>query len=902
MIGFDVAQFFPSINHELLIAICERRGLPPTFIRWLRAYFLPRSSTFRFGNDSSPPFECPHVGVGQGSALSPTFAGITASPLMFILHNFFRAHHDFRFSYFHMYVDDGNIMVSSPSIDNNLRLIPILYEIITTTLHRSGLLLEHEKTEAMHFIHTANSSQRPHVHAPITLPGLPHPIRPPDQLRHLGFWLDPHLSWKYHVSWYAHRASTTTIATRMLGSSTRGLLPQQRRRIYIACVLPVLTYGCQVWFREKGVKHLLKRLSTSQNLALRWISGHFRSAPVGSLETAAGVLPIHLYCRRLQVSYRLRVHTLMPSHPIKSLFPSRYPLVHNSPHAAFYPPLRTPRSHIYHTTLGSISSLPHVPDLPTVNAVCDRYDPTDLDCQPGNRVIDLFADHIHLNLSHPKKSDDDAIRAWICNNLQPRIDQAHADPNTIVIYTDGSATTDGANSSSGFVAYFPHHNVLTEQAHWSGRGFSFDAELIAILQALSHFISHSLATYHLHIFTDSESSAKSLFHTKKGRQQLLDINSTLRDWFSLSDRNHLHISYCPSHMGIEGNERVDRLIANLDPPPNSSPAMHSHFSYEKRRITVDTVRAWTELTVRPNPLTGQPEPDPAYWGRDYIHTPATHIFDPAQAGSFIRRFGKLSIVAFSRLARASVNHTCTGAYRAKFRAHAEEPTRCSCGYSPRGPETIHDRHHVFFECPFYYRGDITDPEHLLDLDPFPMILSFFSLNPGAFSFDDAPVDTTSWDNDTIDPRLEFLINLIGDLAMRHDSIRARLPIPDLDLTDSDLEPAAIVHAFKRQAHSRTFNPDLLPLLDLAHEFRQESRYRHYVKSLRARGHKYNISNDLFLTLRRRLLRTRNGRKSRHSFRRAGSAPPQTDDALCRALSPPSSPPSISDIVTSSDTP
>nr|VWO98329.1 Phosducin domain-containing protein [Ganoderma boninense] len=893
MVGFDVAQFFPSINHDLLIAICERRGFAPIFIRWLRAYFLPRSSSFRFGNDFSPPFACPSVGVGQGSSLSPTFSGIAASPLMYILHHHFRSHSEFRHSYFHMYVDDGNIMVTSPSIHSNLRLIAILYDIVTTTLHRSGLVLEHEKTEAIHFVHTANSTERQLIKTPIPLPGVPHPIIPSDHLRHLGFWLDPHLSWKYHVNWYAHRAKTTTEASRMLGSSTRGLLPYHRRQLYISCVLPVLTYGCQVWFREKGVKHLLKRLSVAQNLALRWITGHFRTAPTGSLETKAGILPIHLYCRRLQASYRLRIHTLMPSHPIKSLFPSRYPLVSNSPHSPFYPPLRTPRAHIYHTALGSISSLPHIPESPLENAVCDTYDPTDNECQPGNRVIDVFADRIHLNLDHPpKRADDDAIAKWIQHSLQPRIHQAHDDPYTIAIYTDGSAKTDGSSSSSGFVAYYPAYTVLTEQAKWSGRGFSFDAELIAILEAVSYLISSSLATYHLHIFTDSESAAKTLFHTKSGRQQLLSLNATLRTWFLSSERNHLYISYCPSHMGIEGNERVDRLIANLSPPPHVSPSSLTHFSFEKRRITVDTIAAWTASTTRPNPLTGLPEPDPTYWGHDFLHSEAAHVFNPASASSFIRRFGKMSIVTFARLARVLNNHTFT-------EATLSSPNTSSTWIPSRR----------------------SSPS---------------SLNPGAFSAQDAPPDTSDWADDEVDPRLELLINLVADLALRHDDVLARLPVPgplsppsgDQALRHSSararlLDPsrypaahmskAAAIHSFKQHARSQPFRAELLPLLELAHEFKQESRLRRHVKALRARGHKYALTDDAFCVLRKRLLRLRPGRKSRSSFRREGSRTPvpaasaarrpTTPTAIAaapRALSPPSPSPSISEVSCNSD--
>ncbi|TBU38629.1 hypothetical protein BD309DRAFT_840480, partial [Dichomitus squalens] len=74
---------------------------------------------------------------------------------------------------------------------------------------------------------------------------LANPLRPQPVVRILGYLLDSTLSWKKHIAFWANRASTTAIATRMLGSSLRGLSPLQRRRLYVSCVLPVLTYGCQ---------------------------------------------------------------------------------------------------------------------------------------------------------------------------------------------------------------------------------------------------------------------------------------------------------------------------------------------------------------------------------------------------------------------------------------------------------------------------------------------------------------------------------------------------------------------------------------------------------------------------------------------------------------------------------
>ncbi|KAI1787811.1 hypothetical protein LXA43DRAFT_864128, partial [Ganoderma leucocontextum] len=91
---------------------------------------------------------------------------------------------------------------------------------------------------------------------------------------------------------------------------------------------------------------------------------------------------------------------------------------------------------------------------------------------------------------------------------------------------------------------------------------------------------------------------------------------------------------------------------------------------------------------------------------------------------------------FVQLGRVITNHTVTSAHRAKFYPCANEPTNCTCHYSPRGTP-IHNHHHVLFECPLYYRRETIQLKHLFELDLFLKILSFFNLNHGTFFFQDA---------------------------------------------------------------------------------------------------------------------------------------------------------------------
>jgi hypothetical protein len=80
----------------------------------------------------------------------------------------------------------------------------------------------------------------------------------------------------------------------MLGNSTRGLLPMQKRLLYRSCVVPVMTYGLCLWyFKGAHVKGTIKALAQVQSMALHWISGCFRTTPIGGMESLMGLLPMH---------------------------------------------------------------------------------------------------------------------------------------------------------------------------------------------------------------------------------------------------------------------------------------------------------------------------------------------------------------------------------------------------------------------------------------------------------------------------------------------------------------------------------------------------------------------------------------------------------------------------------
>jgi len=75
VIAFDIAQFFPSLNHKFLSTCLKKAELNTNVVGFFNSYHSNRSTTYTWNKFLSPAFNT-NVGVGQGSALSPILFAI----------------------------------------------------------------------------------------------------------------------------------------------------------------------------------------------------------------------------------------------------------------------------------------------------------------------------------------------------------------------------------------------------------------------------------------------------------------------------------------------------------------------------------------------------------------------------------------------------------------------------------------------------------------------------------------------------------------------------------------------------------------------------------------------------------------------------------------------------------
>jgi hypothetical protein len=331
-LAMDIAQFFPSINHILLVATLERMGFPQNMCAFFAHYLQDRSTRFMWNGVQTDPADC-SVGVGQGSALSPILSALAIVPSLTAISQLLPVSNAHLWISLLVYVDDGTLTVSSNSLTYNALQIQSLYPYINQAFTHAGIFLEPDKLETMHFPRPRYQGPLPTLH--IQADGREYFIEPKDTWRYLGFFFDPQLSFKKHVNYYSTQALSTVRSYPLLGNSNRGLTPQHKRLLYLSCILPIMTYGFRLWYQpQQRQKTLIKTLSQAQHTAAKWIIGAFRTSPRGGTEILAGLLPLHLHLRKLFSRSVIRFQSLPHSHILQratQLSPPRNPLYTYAP-------------------------------------------------------------------------------------------------------------------------------------------------------------------------------------------------------------------------------------------------------------------------------------------------------------------------------------------------------------------------------------------------------------------------------------------------------------------------------------------------------------------------------------------------------------------------------------------
>ncbi|KXN85394.1 hypothetical protein AN958_11366 [Leucoagaricus sp. SymC.cos] len=491
---------------------------------------------------------------------------------------------------------------------------------------------------------------------------------------------------------------------KMLGNSTCGLLPHQKRLLYCSCVISLTTYGCCLWyFASALIINKLKLLQQMQQNAALWITGAFRTSPSGGVESLAGLIPIHLHLKKLTKCACLQYITLPKSHPIHTLLSA-----HNAKGALPHPRSLDLLSERNRATIQG----PLVDADDILLNIEEKFSPLHNTNYPSLHLLDNFSDRFSFfdfNRSSLKELRNHSRK------LNARTFFTHSSPDTAIIVTDGSVPNDSHLQASACYQIWHNGALLHSTTIPCGRCTSSEAELTAqhfgLWKALAS-LPNDITNYI--ILTDHLPSSYCLLDPSihKGQYHTIATTNALCPWLECSSLHKIKFWYIPSkftlcdcnsapnkpgrsccllckvHLTVKLNHRHARLRPSVS------------MSYLHKRTTNSCLKQW-QHTFRINTQ---------YRGHSFLMLRSKHfqgdIILPQyhNGGSWLRELRTLYSLDTSDLPVtnfnvvicaicAITNHAPIGTYQSRF--FPKESTRCRCGF------WMESCKHIILNCPLY---------------------------------------------------------------------------------------------------------------------------------------------------------------------------------------------------------
>jgi len=241
IITFDIAQFFPSLNHHFLSICLKKIGLSTNVRDFFNSYHSGHSISYLWNSFSSPMFDT-NMGVGQGLALSSILSAIYLSLIIKTFKKRIKNLKENILTDILSFVDNGLLISQEKSYFLFSFFLLCSYNIMSKILLDASLIMEYSKTKLFYFTrvqHPLNSSiDLTPIEGPVIFP---KPI-----LYYLGFYFDCKLNFHFHTHFYATKCLSTLNTMKMLGNSSCSLLSIQKHLLYRTCILPIVLYRFQL--------------------------------------------------------------------------------------------------------------------------------------------------------------------------------------------------------------------------------------------------------------------------------------------------------------------------------------------------------------------------------------------------------------------------------------------------------------------------------------------------------------------------------------------------------------------------------------------------------------------------------------------------------------------------------
>ena len=238
---------------------------------------MDRSCRLRF-QVAPNSFKKVAVGTPQGSPISPLLFVLYVAPL----HKGTVAASTLSF------VDDLTLTSVSASHRRNVQLLQARFRRLAHTASKLGLSFSVPKTELIHW--RTPKDRTPPSRTPIHLQNAV--FYPREEVRWLGYWFTPNATSTPYFRRRLTLANAAFAVIKRLAPPAAGLNPLRTHRLAHSLLLPVLSYGADLFVPNGAMSH---KLDIFWHRVQHWVIKCFSSTPVNILSCEAASPPIGLF-------------------------------------------------------------------------------------------------------------------------------------------------------------------------------------------------------------------------------------------------------------------------------------------------------------------------------------------------------------------------------------------------------------------------------------------------------------------------------------------------------------------------------------------------------------------------------------------------------------------------------
>jgi ribonuclease HI len=517
LLTLDVSGAFDNVNHQRLLHNLRCRSVPQDIVNYIGSFLTNRRTTITLLEGPMGEFVI-DTGIPQGSPLSP------------ILYLFFNADliTDIECTFNNQvmvtaYIDDICILTWSKSAANNCQTLARAHKVAELWESRHASKFSPGKYHLIHMFSKHRSVPQPDgpTDTPLVLRGVE--IKPEKVVKYLGVWLDSNLTGVEQAQKARKKAATLQAALASIAGSTWGATTLQLRRMYIAVLLPQITYACSTWYIRGGhgfkgaTNEVHRTMESIQYQTLHRIAGAFRTTSRAALEICLHIPPPQVTLARMAEEACLRLLTS----PLRE---ELHAVRRNSEEIGrATAPLASPLHRLEHILEEKLGTLQQIETIHPF-------------------IVPPWWEAPETSIEDTREK---ALRAH---------KEALRSPNGIVAYTDGSATDGGIGAAVVSNLGTRRFQIGTPDTHTV-----YAAELTGIDEALGQLLAYqpNLPSKVMTIYTDNQATIHALQDpgVPSGQYILQRIITKVDCLRSMGW--HLCLRWLPGHEGAKGNELAD---------------------------------------------------------------------------------------------------------------------------------------------------------------------------------------------------------------------------------------------------------------------------------------------------------------------------------------------------------